>query len=331
MSSGKRLSEYERGKIDGLRLQKKTSREIAKILKRSKTVVNNYLKLKENYGKQGRRGRKKILSKRVISHIGRICSNKIVSASKIKSELGLVCSVRTVRRTIRNIPHLVYSKLQKKPKLTKIHIEQRLRFSQDSIKNRLDFEKIVFSDEKKFNLDGPDGFAYYWHDLRKEKQFFSKRQSGGGSVMVWGGFGYGGKTELVFLEGRVDSEQYVDVLKNHLLRAGKKICGKNWIFQQDNASVHTSKLTLDWLKSKKVNFLDWPSKSPDLNPIENLWGILVRKVYANGKQYNSVDELKTNLVKCWTDIELEILSKLVDSMPNRIMEVIRLNGKATKY
>ena len=49
-----------------------------------------------------------------------------------------------------------------------------------------------FSDEKKFNLDGPDGFRYYWHDLRKEPK--SKRVQGGGNVMAWDAFSSLGNT-----------------------------------------------------------------------------------------------------------------------------------------
>ena len=48
---------------------------------------------------------------------------------------------------------------------------------------------VIFTDEKKFNLDGPDGFKYYWHDLRPEPEWFSKRAFGGGSLMVWAGIG----------------------------------------------------------------------------------------------------------------------------------------------
>ena len=85
MSKGKRLSEYEKGKIDGLKKNKLSGGRIAKIIKRSKTVVNNYIKLKEKYGLKGKRGRKKSLSKRTQNLIARLCSNKMTSASKIKS------------------------------------------------------------------------------------------------------------------------------------------------------------------------------------------------------------------------------------------------------
>ena len=54
-------------------------------------------------------------------------------------------------------------------------------------------------------------------------------------------------------------------------------------FKQDNAAIHTFKLTKDWFKTKNIEVFDWPTKSPDLNPIESLWGILSR-VYKNKRQ-----------------------------------------------
>ena len=64
---------------------------------------------------------------------------------------------------------------------------------------------IIFSDEKKFNLDGPGGIHCYWHDLRKEEQVFYKRPFGGGSVMIWGAF----SAELVVMERRRNVQKYV--------------------------------------------------------------------------------------------------------------------------
>jgi hypothetical protein len=73
-------------------------------------------------------------------------------------------------------------------------------------------DSVVFSDEKKYNLDGPEGFSFYWHDLRNEKLIFSKRTQGGGSVMIWGGFSSKGKTELEFINSNMNSKMYKDPL-----------------------------------------------------------------------------------------------------------------------
>ena len=67
------------------------------------------------------------------------------------------------------------------------------------------WETVVLSHEKKFKLDEPDSFQCYWHDLRKEKQLFSKRPFGRGSAMIWGAFSASGKADLVMMEGKQNS------------------------------------------------------------------------------------------------------------------------------
>ncbi|GBN15746.1 hypothetical protein AVEN_56453-1 [Araneus ventricosus] len=66
----------------------------------------------------------------------------------------------------------------------------------------------LLSDEKKWNLDGPDGNIKYWHDLRKEPRSFFSRQTGDGSVMVWATFGFNGQVGLAFLDGQQNSPKY---------------------------------------------------------------------------------------------------------------------------
>ena len=75
----------------------------------------------------------------------------------------------------------------------------------------------------------------------------------------------------------------------------------------------------------------WPARSPDLNPIEKLWSIWAAKVYANDKQYYNVNELTTAILSEWAGIESETLRNLVNSMPKRCIEVIKLRSKMTHY
>ena len=80
--------------------------------------------------------------------------------------------------------------------------------------------------------------------------------------------------------------------------------------------------------------MDWPSKSPDLNPIENLWSIISRKVCAIGRQlrqFDSVQDLTVSLMDDWETISNEIFTSLVDSMPRRRIRVIEIKGNKTHY
>ena len=88
----------------------------------------------------------------------------------------------------------------------------------------------------------------------------------------------------------------------------------NAIFQQDNVTMHTSKLMKDWFKTKYLEVLDWPTKSPDLNPIENLWEILSRSVYKNKCQFEDRETLKSCIKQYWNEIPSETLRKLIDSI-----------------
>ena len=75
----------------------------------------------------------------------------------------------------------------------------------------------------------------------------------------------------------------------------------------------------------------WPERSSDLNPIENLWADIARNVYGGGKQYNSVNDLKSAILTAWMQIPLNTTGKLVASMKDRIYEVILKNGGHTHY
>ncbi len=92
-------------------------------------------------------------------------------------------------------------------------------------------------------------------------------------------------------------------------------------------------VTQEWLKEnvpRFINKVDWPGNSPDLNPIENFWAILKRRVYANGG-FRNVTAMKARVKKCIKEFEVKILENLVDSMVKRCALLKRDKGKKLDY
>ena len=77
--------------------------------------------------------------------------------------------------------------------------------------------------------------------------------------------------------------------------------------------------------------MDWPACSPDLNPIENVWGILSHAVYRGGRQFESTSELRTEILLQWKKIEISAAKKLVDTMKKRCLEVNKREGGTCSY
>ena len=103
------------------------------------------------------------------------------------------------------------------------------------------------------------------------------------------------------------------------------------IYQQDNCSIHKSNYVKWWMGSHDFDVLDWPSRSPDINPIENLWDIVDSRVRKRVQAPKSLELLASAVIEEWNNIPLEILHHLYESMPRRINSCIGSKGYHTKY
>jgi transposase len=327
MGRGKVLSDLEKGQIIAYKNLNMSNNQISKNIGRSPTVVDNFVNKSDSYGTKKSPGRPSVLTQATKRRLFRTISNNHLSVNQLKSTCDISASKWTIRRALNNSENFKFMKMSGAPKLTEAHLKRREDWAKEKLSFGDKWRKIIFSDEKKFNLDGPDGYKYYWHDLRKDKLIFSQRGFGGGNIMVWAAIGYNGKSEIAFISNKMDSGDYQNVMQQYLLPVAQTISGPGWIYQQDNAKIHTSNSTMTWLKRKKVRYIDWPACSPDLNIIENLWGILARRVYQNGRQYNNISELKQAIVREWDKIEINEVRILYDSMLQRVAKVATNGGR----
>ena len=283
MGRGKLLSATE--KDVALNLHKKGMKisEIAENLNRSRKVIYNLLKDPKNYGTNRNGGRPRMISERQKRIILREASNSHLTARKIAEKVGISTNVRNVQRVLKQCEHIKRKKLKRKPPLTTKHKQARMKFAEDHLKWKKRWRQVLFSDEKKFNLDGPDGWSYYFHDLRKKEEISRCRQHGGGSVMIWAAIGYKGVSEIKFVPPKMKSLDYVNLVGNEVAFRGHNLTEGGMIFQQDNAAVHTAKGVKNFFNEKNIEVLEWPARSPDLNIIENCWGHLAREVYCGNR------------------------------------------------
>lgn len=150
--------------------------------------------------------------------------------------------------------------------------------------------------------------------------------------MFFGGIAYNYKTPLIAMEGNINAARYVDdcIDGTGLILDMNKIYGFwQWTLMQDGASIHTCSDTMIYLENMCNVLSNWPANSPDLNPIENLWGILKDRV----QQVEPADKdlLIQTVFAAWEGIEQETIRKLVDSVPKRLRQVINENGGPSSY
>ena len=93
---------------------------------------------------------------------------------------------------------------------------------------------------------------------------------GRGRVMVWGCFSSKGVGKLIFIDDIMDIFLYLDILRNNLWKSARIMGLNQFIFHQDNDPKHTSKLIKSFLEENNIEFMEWPSQSLDINPIEHV-------------------------------------------------------------
>ncbi|MCG8112906.1 MAG: IS630 family transposase [Candidatus Thiodiazotropha taylori] len=199
------------------------------------------------------------------------------------------------------------------------------------------WRKVIFSDETQVVL-GKDSKVYVWG---KDNEKWLPRCLGEhsdpkphvrASVMFWGCITYDGVGTLVPVDGNINSQKYVNILEDNLWPVVAKVFPNSpWIFQDDNATPHVSRYTMQWKQRNQIPTMMWPAQSPDINIIENVWRkmkiLLQRRVH----DIHSREDLIDTVMDIWSAFTPAYIKSLYVTLPTRIRHVLRANGCITKY
>ena len=342
MAERQELTEFERGLIIGGYLFGHSEREIEEITAHPKSTIHDTI---ERYCETGtvtpapRTGRPPILTDRDKRHLEIVVrTNRRQTIKQIHTNFvqstGTAVSEWTVKRALYESGY--NSRVAaRKPLISSKNKKDRVQWCREHREwTADDWKKVIWSDESRFTLFENDGKARVWR-LPKERYDIDcvvpTVKHGGGGVMVWGCFTWDSLGPLIRLEGKIDSKRYIEeVLQSHLLPF-LQILDEDYEFQQDNASIHKSKLTMKFFENSEINLMKWPGQSPDLNPIEHLWDELERRIRKQKPPPKSEAELFRLLQKEWEEIPESVYQNLILSMNNRVKAVLTAKGYATKY
>ena len=335
------LPEFRRAQIITLREEGYSFRDIAKKVKCGKSTVQELCKKFELTGEvkdKPRTGRPTKSTPRQDRVLVRLSQNSRFSSSKElaqqwRTEQGVNVSASTVRTRLIKAG-LNARRPVKKPLLSDVNIKKRYQWAQAHAHwTDQDWAKVLFSDESPFELVVPHKKCFV---RRRKGERYNKEcvlptvEHGGGSLMVWGCISDAGVGLIQRVHGNINSEAYIQILKDSMVPSAGAAFGQDFVFQQDNAPCHTSKMTTNYLLCNRINVLPWPPQSPDMNPIEHMWDELERRLYKQEKA-TSLDDLYLKLQSVWYDIPIEVVRNLISSMPRRVEALLKARGGITKY
>jgi hypothetical protein len=245
---------------------------------------------------------------------------------------GVVVGDSTLRRYLKKMG-LVSRFAARKPLLTRRHRALRLAFARKYVnKGSAFWSKVLFTDETRIAIRNDCSKMRVRRKTGERLHFITPTVKHPPAVMMWGAFAANGIGRIRFLEKAetCNSAWYLKVLSQQVRWSAASLFGDKFYLQDDGAPCHRSKIVKDFIRQQGWQTLDWPPQSPDLNPIENLWGLLKKKVWC--RNFNTTVELKARIISVWNhSLDKELLEKLAFSMTDRLLAVIKARGGPTRY
>jgi len=243
----------------------------------------------------------------------------LVEINGLLKDNEIYISIMTISRRLKEY-NFIYAYPINKPKLTEKHKKIRLEWAIKYWKVNWNF--YIFSDE-----------ASVWMDRLKRKYWMSKEEPMVKRTIkhpikkqLWGCIcsNKEQKKLLHIFDYYLNGEKYKNLLKNNFL----PYYDKKYTLQHDNDSKHKCKLISNFLSENNIQIFDWPSMSPDLNPIEHCWFLV--KFYLSKMDVNN-ENYEEKIMEAWNKINDMYIINLINSMYERLECIINNNGDYIDY
>ncbi|GFU37384.1 transposable element Tcb2 transposase [Trichonephila clavipes] len=198
-----------------------------------------------------------------------------------------------------------------------------------------DWACVLFSDESRFSLSSDCRRQLIWREsgtAYRPENIQEKDRYPTCSIMVWAGIMINGRTRLhVVANGTMTDQRYIDEVLLPHVRLFRGAVGDKFVFMDDNATCHRTLAVQDCLDSEGIQRLVWPARSPDLDPIENVWDALGRQVAGRNYPPTNKNTLIRALTEKWDKLPQQLLDNVVQSMVRRVECCITLHGGHIPY
>ncbi|XP_017839444.1 uncharacterized protein LOC108597408 [Drosophila busckii] len=221
-------------------------------------------------------------------------------------------------------------KLKTEPLLSQYNQTERLNFANTYIVwSEEHWRRVIFHDERRFNLDGPDGFSYYFHDLRNYERTLSQRPRGN-SVYIYLMISVGGAINLEVSSAKQRPESCIEAILRERPNIISKLGGSTeFVLQDHNWTAHALPSAQELLNAEGLKSQKWPTIAHDLNIMENIWGWLIREVFDGGRKFSRKDDLIFRVREAWSRLPLDLVTNLYSTLPERITELYYTQGAYT--
>ncbi|GFX56121.1 transposable element Tcb2 transposase [Trichonephila clavipes] len=195
--------------------------------------------------------------------------------------------------------------------------------------------RVLFTDESRFSLSSDSHRILIWRERGSRKHpsnIIERDRYGGRSVLVWGDIMLGSCTDLhIFDAGSVNGTRYCNEILLPYLRLFRGAMGLQFLLMDDNAPCHRTVASKQLLESEDIERMDWPARSPDLNPIEHVWDFLGSRLASRTLPAVTIRELQLALQDEWAAMPQQLIDTLILSMGRRCETCLAVRGDHIPY